>query len=435
MRTINNFVVTQIATRNPMRFKFIPDKLFLKIKYYHIFHRNLDLLKPQTFNEKLQWLKLYDRKPEYTTMVDKYAVKEYIAAKIGEEYTIPTIGVWTRFNDIDFDSLPNKFVLKCTHDSGGLVICTDKSNLDTDEARKTIERSLKNNYYYSGREWPYKNIEPRIIAEQYMQDDDLNDIKISSLDGEHRLVLVCSKHFSKDVQREASFDEKQNYLEMRRPNHGNTNEKGEKNYELMERLAKVLSEKIFFSRIDFYEMKKQVYFGDVILFSDSGFEGFGLEDWDDKRGKWTKLPGGGLLKYDDISIEVRIRTKQEKALVDYKFFCFNGVADSVMVCTERETGDSKFYFFDRNWNLKRYNIRGKQAPDNFTLPKPANIEKMFQLAEMLSQGIPYVRVDLYSINKKIYFGEMTFFPDSGFDVNILPETDIYLGGKLSLVKE
>lgn len=132
--------------------KILPDKLYLKIKYKRIMHKKLNLRDPKTFNEKLQWLKLYNRKPEYTTMVDKYAVKKYVASRIGDEFIIPTIGVWNSFDEIDFDKLPKQFVLKCTHDSGGLVICKDKSNLNLEVARRKIERSLANNYYYTGRE-------------------------------------------------------------------------------------------------------------------------------------------------------------------------------------------------------------------------------------------------------------------------------------------
>ena len=161
-------------------FKFMSDEAYLKFMYKLKMKRKLNLSDPQTFNEKLQWLKIYDRKPEYTTMVDKYEAKKYVADIIGEEYIIPTLGVWDRFEDIDFDELPDQFVLKCTHDSGGLVICRDKSKLDLKAAKKKINKSLKRNYYWIGREWPYKNVRPRIIAEKFMTDptsDDLQDYK------------------------------------------------------------------------------------------------------------------------------------------------------------------------------------------------------------------------------------------------------------------
>ncbi len=156
---------------------FIPDKLFLKIHYKVKMSKKLNLMNPKTFNEKIQWLKLFDRKNEYTTMVDKYEAKRYVSKLIGEQYIIPTLGVWDKFNDIDFGSLPKQFVLKCTHDSGGLVIVKDKDNLDMDFAKNKIESALKKNFYKFGREWPYKNVVPRIIAEQYMEDNRLSELR------------------------------------------------------------------------------------------------------------------------------------------------------------------------------------------------------------------------------------------------------------------
>ncbi|MBR5061524.1 MAG: glycosyl transferase, partial [Prevotella sp.] len=146
----------------------------------------LNLDNPQTFNEKLQWIKLYDHNPLYTKMVDKYEAKEYVASIIGDEYIIKTLGVWDRFDDIDFSTLPKQFVLKCTHDSGGLVICKDKSKLDIQAAKKKIEKSLKKNYYYIAREWPYKNVKRRIIAEEYIEDEktkELRDYKFFCFNG------------------------------------------------------------------------------------------------------------------------------------------------------------------------------------------------------------------------------------------------------------
>lgn len=166
-------VVNVLAARGVLNF--LPDEQYLKLRYWAAFGRKLDLENPSRFTEKLQWLKLHDRKPEYSRMVDKYEAKQYVADKIGEEYIIPTLGVWDSFDEIDFESLPDKFVLKCTHDSGGLVICKDKKSLDKDKARTKIEKSLKNNYYLWGREWPYKNVKPRIIAEQFMVDSKTED--------------------------------------------------------------------------------------------------------------------------------------------------------------------------------------------------------------------------------------------------------------------
>ena len=280
-------------------FSFLPDKPYLSLLFRIKLKRKMNWDDPKTFNEKLQWLKLYNRNPEYSRMVDKYEGKIFAAEILGEECIIPTLGVWDSFDDIDFDSLPDRFVLKCTHDSGSVIICRDKSKLDMKKTRKFFKKKLKDSLYYDGREWPYKNVKPRIIAEKLMEE----------------------------------------------------------------------------------------------------------------------APGS------------------ETALVDYKFFCFNGKADCVMLCLDRETGDTKFYFFDKQWNLKRYNIRGKNAPEGFTVKKPELMDEMFQLAEKISTGIPFVRVDFYCIQNQVYFGEMTFFPDRGFDANLLKETDEHFGELLKLERK
>ena len=200
----------------------LPDSLYIRLKYFQHFKKFPNLRNPKTFNEKLQWLKLHDRNPEYTKMVDKYEAREYIKEKIGEEYLIPLLGVWDSFDEIDFDSLPQQFVLKCTHDSGGLVICKDKSKLDIESARKKINKSLKNNYYWQGREWPYKNVKPRIIAEKYMVDEEtkrrtgiecLVDYKFFCFNGEPK-IMYYSMDKAEDPRTDF-FDMEYNHLKMR----------------------------------------------------------------------------------------------------------------------------------------------------------------------------------------------------------------------------
>ncbi len=287
MRKILEYILKRI------QFLF-PDKLYLEICYYLKMGRKLDLDNPQTMNEKLQWLKLYNRKPEFTSMVDKILVKDYIAEKIGSEYVVPLLGVWDSVDEIDFDSLPERFVLKANYsgDNKGVVICDEKSLLDIRDARRRLKKSLKLDIYKVYREWPYKNVKKRFFAEEYLGKD----------------------------------------------------------------------------------------------------------------------------------------------LADYKFYCFDGYADSVLVCVDRQIGSPKFYFFDKDWNLKRYNKRGKEAPADFTLPKPEGLDKMFELASKLSEGLPFARVDFYNVNGRIYFGEITFFPASGFDSNRLPESDLLFGSMIDLSK-
>lgn len=272
---------------------------YLKILYRLKMNKKLNLEHPRDYQEKLQWLKLYNHDPKYTRMVDKITAKEYAREVIGEQYIIPTLGVWEHFDRIDFDKLPNQFVLKTNHSGGntGVVVCADKSKLNKAQAKKRLENSLKSNVYTKLREWPYKNVKPMILAETFMSDD---------------------SEFNK----------------------------------------------------------------------------------------------GGLS--------------------DYKFTCFNGTADNVMVCTDRASGETKFYFFDQSWNLMPLNVRGKNSDPSFKLPKPACMDEMFEIAGKLSEGIPFLRVDLYCINERPYFGETTFFPASGFDPNILPETEKYFGDKIIL---
>ena len=174
-------------------FNFMDDKQFLKKKYHLVFHKELNLDDPKSFNEKLQWLKLHDRRDIYTTMVDKYEAKRYVSDLIGEKYIIPTIGVYNRFEDIDFNVLPNQFVIKCTHDSGGVIICKDKSKLNLINAKRIINKCLKRNYYYVHREWPYKNVKPRIIIEKYMEDDNsktMRDYKFFCFNGRPEIMYL-----------------------------------------------------------------------------------------------------------------------------------------------------------------------------------------------------------------------------------------------------
>lgn len=275
--------------------RFFPDEFYLKCLYKDRLGKKLNLNNPQTFNEKLQWLKLYDRRPEYTGMVDKYAVKKYVSEKIGEEYIIPTLGVWDRFEDIDFDVLPEKFVLKCTHDSGGLVICRDKSTFDRKAARKKITRSLKRNYYWSGREWPYKNVKPRIIAEQYMEDSDgkgLYDYKFFCFDGNVRAMFIATERFTKGTEVKFDFyDENFNHLPVRN-GHDNAPVPPEcpVHFEQMKRLASVLSNGIPHVRVDFYEIDGKIYFGEMTFFHFCGFVKFEPEEWDTILGNWIELP-------------------------------------------------------------------------------------------------------------------------------------------------
>ena len=276
-------------------FQGLSDEVYLKLIYRLIFGRKLDLNHPKTFNEKLQWLKLNDRKPEYTTMVDKNEVKKYIAERIGEEYVIPTLGVWDNFDDIDFDSLPDQFVLKCTHDSGGLVICKDRRKLDIPKAREKINKALTRRFYYFGREWPYKNVKPRIIAEKYMVDgvtSELRDYKLFCFNGVYKCMKVDFDRFVKHCAN--YYDSQGNLLDLGEticPPDKEKNIRLPLNLEKMIKLAETLSKDIPFLRVDFYDVNGNIYFGELTFFPASGFGTFTDEEWDYKLGEWIHLPG------------------------------------------------------------------------------------------------------------------------------------------------
>lgn len=270
------------------------DEKFLKRKYKIYFKKELDLENPRTFNEKMQWLKLYDHNEIYTELVDKYTVKDYIKQKIGNEYIIPTLGVWNDFESIDFDELPKKFVLKCTHDSGGIYIVKDKDSMNLKEAEKKIKKSLKRKYYYAHREWPYKNVKPRIIAEKYLENKDkmeINDYKLMCFNGEVKCSFVCSDRFNGKGLKVTFFDNDWNVMPFERhyPKSSDVIPKPVK-YDEMVKLAEKLSEGIPFVRVDFYEVDKEIYFGEMTFYPGSGFEEFNPEEWDVILGSWIELP-------------------------------------------------------------------------------------------------------------------------------------------------
>lgn len=422
------------------RARFLSDKAYLNIVYRACFGKPINWENPQTYNEKLQWLKLYDRNPLYTTLVDKYEVKKYVAERIGEEHVIPTLGIWERFDDIDFDALPNQFVLKCTHDSGGLVIVKDKTQFDIEAARKKIEASLKVNYYWKSREWPYKNVKPRIIAEQYMTDGNggLSDYKVHTFNGVPRIVLTCRNRFSEAGMTEDFFTEKWEHLDLHRPfaNKGNGDVKQPEQLSKMLSIAEDLSKGIAFLRTDFYLAGGKVYVGELTFFPASGMKGFIPEDWDKKMGDWLILPipelGGAILRKDDMVIIV---APQIEDLNDYKFFCFNGNAKYLFVASDRNMPgeEVKFDYFDRGFN--RLPMRQEAHPNSdYEIMKPEAYEEMLMMVDKLSVGIPQVRIDLYNINGRIYFGEYTFFHHGGFVPFIPDKYDYEWGEKLILPK-
>lgn len=272
----------------------LSDVMYLHIKYYLRMGKRLNLKNPQTYNEKIQWLKLYGRRPIDTLMADKYAVKDIIAKKIGEQYVIPLLGVWDTFEAIDFESLPNQFVLKCTNDSGGIIVCKDKSKLDIKAAKKKLNFALTHNFYYFSREKAYRDIMPRIIAEEYKEDTrtgELRDYKFFCFNGVPKALFIASERQVEGEETKFDFFD-MNYKHLPIKNgHPNAEVFPEKplRFEEMKSLAAVLSEGIPHVRVDFYEVDGKVYFGEMTFSHWSGMTPFEPEEWDLKFGEWINL--------------------------------------------------------------------------------------------------------------------------------------------------
>lgn len=342
----------------------IPDKPYLQLMYWLNMGKKLDLKNPKTFNEKLQWLKLYNHNPAYTVMVDKVKAKEYVAKLIGEEHIIPTLGVWDDPDDIDFDALPNQFVLKCNHNSGtGMCICRDKSKLDIEKVKAELRKGLKENYFMRWREWPYKNVPRKILAEKFMVDteqnketitkgklEELNDYKIFCFNGEPKVLFVASDRANKVCFDYYDMDLK--HLDLKQ---GGDNYHGE--VKLPKHFEEIVSE------------------------------------------RYT------------ITLNMEKKKEEVTELTDYKWFCFNGEPFMMYVShdnAEHATTD----FFDMNYN--RLPLRMKDPNSDNPPAKPKEFEEMREYAKVLSRHIPFLRVDFYVISHKVYFGELTFFHNAGF---------------------
>ena len=282
--------------RRSLRFlrPFLSDRCYIKRYFFLKTGYSLNLDSPKTFNEKLQWLKFNDRNPLYTEMVDKFAVKKYVASIIGEKYVVPTIAVFDNPDEIDFGVLPDRFVLKCTHDSGGIVICKDKASLDKDAARKKLKAGWSRNYYRFSMEFPYKDVKPRIIAEEFLTNEgfDLCDYKVHCFNGVPKLVLVCKDRYSKCGLTEDFFTEGWEHLEVKRPTHPNSKEIIPIPVQLDEMLSlsRLLSKGIPFVRVDWYISYDKLYFGELTFFPASGMTPFVPKSFDDLFGSWLELP-------------------------------------------------------------------------------------------------------------------------------------------------
>ncbi len=275
----------------------LSDKLYLKIRYRLEMGKPLDLNNPKTFTEKLQWLKLYNRCPEYTIMVDKFAVKDYVVNLVGKDYVIPTLGCWNTPDEVNFDCLPEQFVLKTTNGGGGggVVICRDKATFNRKRAIDRLNKSLKSDIYRTMKEWPYKNVAKRILAEKYMEEStapqtELSDYKFYCFNGIPKLVMVSTGRFSNEL----CFDYydmswKKLSLVWDKPN-SNYNHLKPECFDEMVMLCEKLSKDIPHVRVDLYVINNRPYFGELTFFDASGFSHFEDEKWNYCLGEMIKLP-------------------------------------------------------------------------------------------------------------------------------------------------
>lgn len=277
------------------RLEWLPDKIYLQLLYFFEMGKPLNLKAPRTFQEKIQWLKLYNRKPEYTEMVDKYAVKNLVGSVIGAEFIIPTIGVWNKFSDIDFDKLPNKFVLKTTHGGGncGVIICRDKSKFDKEEAKQKLEVSLRSSIYRSMREWPYKNVPRRIVAEQLLEipdSEDLSDYKIFCFNGEPKYIQVIQDRNTRETIDFYDTDwNHQDFIGLNKSAVPGKLVPKPDNLAEMLNAAKLIAGNTIFLRVDMYRVEEKIYFGEATFFPASGFGYFTPKEWNSELGNLISL--------------------------------------------------------------------------------------------------------------------------------------------------
>ena len=306
MNTDRNFLIKRIISffdklvwitilwiRRPLIF--LPDYFYIKHQYRRKTGKKLNLKKLETYNEKLQWLKLYDRNPEYTNLVDKYQVRKYVAENAGAEYLIPVYGVWDYFDDIDFDTLPDQFVLKCTHDSGSVVICKDKNDFNIPEMRKFFRKRLAVNFFWTKREWVYKNIKPRIMAEKLMVDESgsiLKDYKFYCFNGVPKIIEVIFDRFTKEPKENFyTLDWKyQHFTNGNFTAAPNVNIEKPRCFEKMLEIVRKLSAGKIHVRVDLYEIGGKIYFGELTFFNVSGYGFFNPPVWDKIFGDWITLP-------------------------------------------------------------------------------------------------------------------------------------------------
>lgn len=422
---------------------FLPDKMYLSLRYRCKMGRWINWKDPKTFTEKLQWLKVNDYKPEYTKMVDKLAAKDYVAQRIGEQYIIPTLGVWDNVEDIDWDSLPNQFVLKTTHGGGGcgVVVCKDKGSFDKEKAIEKLRISMQTNAGKSYREKAYLNVPRKIIAEKFMAEQrcvspDLIDYKFYCFNGVPKLIMVANGR-STGNKRFGYYDTEWNTVDISwgAPKPDVEFSKPDNLNEMLE-IASKLSSDLVHARIDLYNIDSHVYFGEITFYDGSGLEKINPQSYDEYLGSLMKLKstkrGGAIKVIDNRIIAIDEVDFLYEDLNDYKFYCFNGKPKYCQVIRGRHSNET-IDFYDMNWQHQEFvglnpNAHNGQIP----VARPVFLGDMIRICYKLSEKMKFSRIDLYVIDDTIYFGEITLYPAAGFGKFVPEKWDEKLGSFLNL---
>lgn len=259
----------------------IPDYLFVTIQYMHRLHKIPNLRNPKDFNEKMCYFKLHNTEQRYSILCDKYAVREYVEAKIGKEYLIPMLGCWDSVDDIPWDSLPSSFVLKPTHDSGSVIICNDKDSLDIEAVKHRLSCALQTNYYYVDRERPYKSLKPKVLAEVLL-DEDIVDYKFYVFGGVPEYLYVGQGLVSDHSLRISFYDMDGKLAPFKRMDYPGLDDNFimPDNFEEMKELASILSDNLPFVRVDLYSVAGRVYFSEITLTPAGGHMPFSPRKYD-----------------------------------------------------------------------------------------------------------------------------------------------------------
>ena len=265
-----------------------PDKPYLSLRFKKLTGYKMDWANPQSFNQKLQWLKIYDHNPLYSVCADKVAVRDFVEERIGEQYLIPIHGVYDHAEDIDYTTLPNRFVLKCNHGAKYNIICKDKKKLDISATNQLLNKWLKDKYYRKLREYHYKAIKPQIICEQYMEDKEtgrLNDYKVFMVAGEPQIIQVDLDRF--DQHRRNIYDSNWMLLdlEISFPRATDVTIPRPPVFDEMLECAKKLAEGFKEVRVDFYVINGKLYFGEMTFFSGAGFSKYKPREFEFEMGK------------------------------------------------------------------------------------------------------------------------------------------------------